>query len=115
MRRLSAKSLLPFAFALLTLCAVAGDFQAVSSVDTQWRPEGARLTLGAALHIAEAEVSKKHISLSDYSAPVFRYSHDKDEGYVWAFIYDGKVPMPGNHFLVVVNDRTQRAAFVPGE
>jgi hypothetical protein len=114
MSRLTATFALLVALTAVPLGAAAGEFHAVTATDKQWRPEGAHLTLEAALHIAEAE-ALKHVSLSDFLRPQFRYSHDKDLGYIWAFVYDGKVPKPGNHFLVVVNDRTRQRTFMPGE
>jgi hypothetical protein len=114
MSRLTATFALLVALTAVPLGAAAGEFHPVTATDKQWRPAGAHLTLGAALHLAEAE-ALTHENLSDFLTPQFRYSHDKDLGYIWAFVYDGKVPKPGNHFLVVVNDRTQQATFMPGE
>src|SRR6516162_5015041 len=108
MFQLPARFLLLMPVALLTLRAVAGDFQSVTSVDGQWRPEGAHLTLEAALHIAEAEARKNHVRFSDFLSPWFRYSQDKDESPTWDFMYDGKIPAIGNHFMIVVNDRTRQ-------
>jgi hypothetical protein len=115
MVRVGANILLCFCFGLLAVGASAGDFQAVSSADVHWQPEHAHLTLGAALLAAEAEAVKHHVNFADYSTPVFRYYHDDHLGYVWSFIFDGKVPKPGNHFSVFVNDRTEHADFMPGE
>ena len=115
MSRLTAIFALVGVLAAVPPVVAAGEFHAVTATDKQWRPDGAHLTLETALHIAEAEALKNHESLADFLTPQFRYSHDKDLGYIWAFVYDGKVPKPGNHFLVVVNDRTQQATFMPGE
>jgi hypothetical protein len=120
MFRPHSKLVLVIALALLSIGARIGDFQAVASTDQAWRPEGAHLTLGAALKIAEAEVLRKHVSLSSFQPPWFRYDYavyhpDNGDGYyVWAFTYEGKVPAPGNYFLVIVNDLTEHAEFVPG-
>ena len=115
MSRLTAIFALLGVLTAVPLVVAAGEFHAVTATAKQWRPEGAYLTLEAALHIAKAEALKNHVSLSDFLTPQFRYSHDKELGYIWAFVYDGKVPKPGNHFLVVVKDRTQQATFMPGE
>jgi ketosteroid isomerase-like protein len=114
MSRLTATFLVFVASALLASAVAADEWRAVANTDIQWRPNGAHLTLGDALHIAEAEAIRNHVRLSDFQAPHFRYHH-RDDGYVWVFIYDGTVPKPGNHFLVAVNDRTQYAKFSPGE
>jgi hypothetical protein len=114
MFRLRAKRLALASCALLALSAVAGDFHAVTSTDKHWRPEGAQLTLGEALRIAEAEASTNHVVFSDFLTPSFQYSHDGKD-YTWVFVYDGKVPAIGNHFFVFVNDRTRHAEFTPGK
>jgi hypothetical protein len=109
------------AIALLSTRALAGDFQAVASTDKAWRPKGAHLTLGAALQVAEAEALRNHVSSSDFQRPWFRYDYelyhyDNGEGYyVWAFIYEGKDAASRNHFVVIVNDHTQRAQFILGQ
>jgi hypothetical protein len=114
MSRLIAKVLPLIGVALLVSHAAADEWQRVASTDKNTCPTGAHLTLAQALHLAEVEASKHHIDFSDFLEPSFEYSHDNNQGYTWAFIYDGKVPAPGNHFMVVVNDRTQHADFVPG-
>ena len=114
MIRLGAKVLLIFCLALVAE-ASAPEFLAASSVDVRWQPEHARLTLGGALLIAESEASKNHVNFSDYATPLFRYYHDDHLGYLWSFIFQGKAHIPGNHFMVVVNDQTQHSDFIPGE
>jgi len=120
MFRSLGKLVLVAVLALLCAGARIGDFQAVASTDQTWRPKGAHLTLGAALKIAEAEAVRKHITLASFQPPWFRYDYevyhyDNGDGYyVWAFVYDGKVTAADNYFLVIVNDLTERAEFVPG-
>jgi hypothetical protein len=119
-RPLRKLTTLVFAAALICTRALAGDFHAVASTDKAWRPRAAHLTLGAALQIAEAEVRRRGLSFADFQAPWFRYDYelyhpDNGEGdYVWAFVYEGKVPGPSNHFVVIVNDRTRYVEFIPG-
>jgi hypothetical protein len=119
--RTLGKLTLVIAIALLSIGALASDFQAVASTDRAWRPKGAHLTLGAALQVAEAEALRNRVSLSDFQPPWFHYGYelyhyDNGEGYyVWAFIYEGKDPAPSKRFVVTVNDHTQRAEFVLGQ
>jgi hypothetical protein len=114
-----SKPLLLVPLLLLALRAIAGGshgpYHAVSSADPQWRPNGAHLTLGSALHIAEAEAERNQIRFSDYQSPWYWYDCTHGYGCAWVFIYEGKVPAPGNDFMVTVDDRTQHAAFAPGE
>lgn len=106
--------------ALPSSWARADDFQAVASTDKAWRPRAAHLTLGEALQIAEDAAAQRGVSLADFQSPWFRYDYDlyyPDMGqgdYAWAFGFEGKVPAPANHFMVVVNDRTRYAQFIPG-
>jgi hypothetical protein len=115
------KLTLLIAVVLLSTRALAGDFQAVASTDKAWRPKGAHLTLGAALQVAEAEAVRNHMSFSNFQPPWFHYGYelyhyDNGEGYyVWVFTYEGKDQAPGNHFVVIVNDHTQRAELVFGQ
>jgi hypothetical protein len=100
--------------------ALADDFKAVAATDQAWRPRAAHLTLGEALQIAEDAAVKRGMSLADFQSPWFRYDYDlhyPDLGqgdYAWAFGFEGKVPAPANHFMVIVNDRTRYAQFIPG-
>jgi hypothetical protein len=77
------------------------------------------LTLGAALKLAEAEAVRRHVTLSNFQPPWFRYDFsvyhpDTGDGYyVWAFAYEGKPPVSDN-LLIIVTDRTEYAEFVPG-
>ena len=120
MLRALGKLLPVIVMALLSARAFAGDFLAVASTDKTYRPRGAHLTLGTALQTAEAEALRNHVSLSDFQSPWFRYDYelyhyDNGDGYyVWAFIYEAKAPSAASHFVVIVNDHTRRAEFVPG-
>lgn len=108
------------AVALLCTRAFADDFQAVAVTDPAWQPRDARLTLGTARQIAEGEVARRGLSVESFRPPWFRYEYEvyyPDLGagdYAWAFLYAGKAPDQGNHFLVIVNDRTRYAEFIPG-
>src|SRR5215470_10668504 len=99
-----AKSHVLVLLSLLALCAVAaeshGPYREVASADQRLQPSGARLTLGKALHVAEAEARRHRITFSDFQGPWFWYRQVNDQRYTWVFIYEGKVPAPGNQFMV---------------
>lgn len=120
MFRLGRLTTLVFALALLCTRASADEFKAVAATDKGWRPRAGHLTLGVALQIAETEVSSRKLSVADFQSPWFRYDYELyhpdngDGDYVWVFVYEGKVPAPSNHFVVIVNDRTRYVEFVPG-
>ena len=111
---------LVIALALLSVRALAGDFQPVASTDKALRPKGANLTLGAALQIADAEALRNHVSLANFQPGWFRYEYllyhyDTGDGYyAWAVIYEGKGPAAGDQFMVIVTDQTQGAQYIPG-
>jgi hypothetical protein len=121
MLRLFGKLLLAGALTLSSVGARVGDFQPVSSTDQTWRPEGAHLTLGAALKIAEGEALRRHIALSDFQAPWFRYDYsvthpDLGAGYyVWVFTYEAKSEAPDNDLQAIVTDRTGYVELIPGQ
>ena len=91
--------------------AIAGNYQEVSSKNTDYRPTGAHMTLGEAVHIAEAQALKKNLRLTEYQRPRFLYYRDNH----WIILYVGKIETPGNHFYVDIDDRTLRATLMPGE
>ena len=113
-------AMLVLAVALVCTRALADDYQAVASTDKAWRPRAARLNLGAALQIAEATMKKRGLSVADFQSPRFRYDYElyyPDLGagdYAWAFVYVGKAAAPDNRVVVIVNDRTRYAEFIPG-
>jgi hypothetical protein len=59
-----------------------------------------------------AEVAGYH--LTDYKEPQVHFEFT-DKNHTWTVFYDGKVLVPGNHFLVLVNDRTKTARVMAGE
>jgi hypothetical protein len=86
----------------------------VRSTEPQWRPTGAHLTLGSALHIAEAEAKRNRVHFSDFESPEFWYDCTHGKDCVWVFFYEGKVIEEGNDFMVYVNDRTKRSKYTHG-
>ena len=77
-------------------------------------PAGARLSPAEVIRIAGDVAVKDGRDLADYHAPrpVYQQLHADEP---WTVFYDGKVPTPGNHFLVDVDDRTRTARLMPGE
>jgi hypothetical protein len=110
--------LLLVALQLLALRAAAEDFHGpyreVSSADPQWRPNGAHLTIGSALHIADAAAKSNHVRFSEFESPWFWYDCTHGKDCIWVFHYDGKVPAIGNDFVVSINDRTRHSDYMHG-
>jgi hypothetical protein len=65
---------LSVALTMLALPTIAGEshgpYREVSSAEPQWRPNGTHLTLGSALHIAEAEAERTRVHFSDFGLPL---------------------------------------------
>lgn len=58
--------------------------------------------------------SANEIPLSEYGEP--RVSSDVFEGdRFWAVLYDGKSRIPGDHFMLLINDTTKAIEYIPGE
>ena len=91
--------------------ALAGNYQEVSSKNKDYRPTGARMTLGEAVHVAEQQALQRNFSLAEYRGPRFLYSSDNH----WVILYVWKVDVPGGYFYVDIDDRTRRAKLMPGE
>ena len=54
------------------------------------------------IQIAKRVAEREGYHLEDYREPTARYEHDGK----WSVFFDGREPMPGNHFSVEVDDRT---------
>ncbi len=67
-----------------------------------------------AVGIAGKAAVKHGYRLADYKDPQAHYEFTRKDK-TWSVFYDCKVPMPGHHFLVSVDDRTGEARVVPGK
>jgi hypothetical protein len=74
---------------------------------------GASLSELEAISIANSAAAEAGADLSTFKPPkaFFQYV-EKD--CTWSVFYDGIKPRPGNHFLVVVDDKTRQTTFVGG-
>jgi hypothetical protein len=70
-----------------------------------------RLTMPEVEKIVVEALQIRGTDLARYRSPSIRY--DAEAGAWWLF-YNGVVPMPGNHFVVRVNDETGETSFMPG-
>jgi len=100
-------------FAKPTFALLAGAFLLMScsqktGTATEARPAGERLTTAEAIQIAQRAAEKDGRRLSDYKQPEAHYEFTrKDKS--WFVFFDGRVPMPGNHFSVSIDDPTGKA------
>ena len=76
------------------------------------KPEGARLSPSEVIEIAKIVGATNGMKLGDYKAPRVDFQATKQK--TWSVFFDGRVPMPGNHFAVFVDDQTGEAHYSPG-
>lgn len=95
--------------AAFTGCATtAHNSQPVSDV----RPDGARLTQSQAISLAKQAAEREGFHLTDYKEPdaLFEIHRGWRSQFTdWSVGFDSKVPFPGDHFTVFVDDQTQTA------
>jgi hypothetical protein len=72
------------------------------------------LSQAEAIRIAADAAAKDGYRLADYDAPKAHYEFTRKDQ-TWTIFYEGKVHMPGHHFLVWVDDRSRKARVMPGE
>ena len=77
------------------------------------RPAGARLTTGEAIRIAQEAAVHNGVRLSDYKLPEAHFEFTRKDKSWWVF-FDGRVPMPGHHFAVSIDDPTGKTELIPG-
>ena len=113
-----AMSFIRFSFIMATaLVLVAGcarySHENASAAAADLRPHVARLSQAQAINIAKLAAEREGRRLIDYKDPEAHYEFiQKDRS--WSIFFDGKVPMFGNHFVVVVDDQTKSTRIMPG-
>lgn len=70
------------------------------------------ISVTAALSRAAAQARAEGWDLRKYGGPELCYSAREAQ---WTVFYDGLDPLPGNHFMVLVEERTKASRLVPGE
>ena len=99
------------ALAILTGCTGPAQ-QALLISDV--RPAGAHLTQSQVIGIAKHTAESAGVHLADFQEPVARYECiAKDK--TWTVFFIGKAPIPGNHFSIWIDDRTQKEQLLGGE
>ena len=76
------------------------------------RPQGALLGQAEVIRIAKQTAERQGVRLRDFKEPRVRYELSQNR--TWFLLFDGKRPMPGNHFFVSVDDRTGEAVLIGG-
>ncbi len=67
-----------------------------------------------AVVVAMRYTADNEIPLREYGVP--RVSSDVFEGErFWAVLYSGRFRIPGDHFMLLINDATKAVEYLPGE
>ena len=115
MRRIRPLQDQPLAIvACLMLAACSGDFARPPHPDGGGRPAGAKLTRGDALDLGRNAAWNAGYLLSRYHVPEIYYE-PRDGKPTWIVFFNGIAELPGNHFIVLLDDQTRVATVVPGE
>lgn len=101
-------------FALFAALLIVAGCSHTAHLDSEARPAGARLITAEAIRIAEQAAEHDGRHLSDYKSPEAHYEYTQKNKSWWVF-FDGKVPMPGNHFSVTIDDQTGKTQLMPGD
>jgi hypothetical protein len=76
------------------------------------RPDGARLTEAQAIRIAKQEAESEGIHLTDYKEPDASFEIHygfRSQFTDWRVGFESKIPFPGGHFTIFVDDQKQTA------
>jgi hypothetical protein len=73
-----------------------------------------RLSEAEVIRISKQAAERDGFRLSDYKEPRVHFEFTRRDQ-TWTVFYDGKIPAPGHHFLVWVDDQTGKPRVMRGE
>ena len=77
---------------------------------------GTRLSKDEVIKIAKEKAIQEGFDLAKYDRKGCYYEYIEEDHYTWTVFFDGKPPRAvGDHFLILINDHTKEATFIPGE
>jgi hypothetical protein len=76
--------------------------------------DGARLSQAQAISIAKKAAERAGYRLTDYEEPRANYEFTK-KNKKWSAFFVGRDPKPGNHFLIWIDDQTEKTEVIPGQ
>lgn len=77
-------------------------------------PKGKKLSQADAIRIAAEAATKHGYRLSKFKPPRAEHEVTRKDA-TWSVFYEGKEPIPGNHFIVSVKDQSGEAQVMPGQ
>ena len=115
-----AKTLVRFSFVMAAMlilvagCARCSHKNGSVTAAADVRAHIARLSEVQAISIARHAAEREGKNLANYKDPEAHFEFiEKDQS--WSILFDGKVPIPGNHFLVEVDDQTESTRVMMGQ
>lgn len=85
------------------------------AVKLQSSESGSKLTKDEVVKIAESKAQKEEVDLGKYDMTGCHYEYT-EKGRTWTVFFNGKPPrLPGDYFLVWVDDQTRKATLMWGE
>jgi hypothetical protein len=72
----------------------------------------ASLVQAEVIAISNEAAKQAGYALIEFDAPAAEF---KMKDCNWWVFYNGKLPIPGNHFFIIVDDGTKRTQVLPGE
>ena len=73
-----------------------------------------RMTTSEVVRLAGTAATAAGFRLSDYREPDVRWEL-ADRNRTWTVFYEGKVLLPGHHFLIVIDDQTGSTLVMRGQ
>jgi hypothetical protein len=73
-----------------------------------------RLSENEVIAIANNAAERAGHILSEYDKPRAKFNFVSKDS-TWTVFYDGKIPAPGNHFMIWVKDQTGETQVMEGE
>ncbi len=68
----------------------------------------------AVIEIGKQAAKKSGYQLEDFKEP--KVTKDRMQRKLkWTLYYEGKIAVPGGHFIVIIDDTTKKAEVLPGE
>lgn len=71
-----------------------------------------KLKIEDVIRIAKDYSQKAGYKLDDFFISKIEYDSDEKE---WSVFFEGIVPIPGNHYWIIIEDRTNGVQLMPGE
>lgn len=99
--------------ALLLACPIIliSSYSLAEKTDETFKGHVPHMKIEKVIQAANKYVNEKEIKIDNYF--VQNASYDSSKG-KWLLLYNGTIPIPGNHFMISINDITGEILLIPG-